>query len=296
MTGGPAPIVVGVDGSSSALDAVAWAAQESARHGVRLRLVHALFVPVRGYPELLVTEYEVRRAVEEQADAWLAAAEEAARTAAPTVDVEAVTPFGSVVPVLVGESRRARMIVLGSQGLGGFTGLLVGSTAVGLSAHGECPVVVVRGTPPEGGPVVVGVDGSPASEAAIEFAFDAASTRGASLTAVMTWTDFLVGSPYDEARQAIDWEEVEQAERRLLAQRMAGWQEKYPDVHVDRLVVRDRPVRALLRLARDARLLVVGSRGHGGFAGMLLGSTSQALVYHAPCPLAVVRPDPRRPG
>jgi nucleotide-binding universal stress UspA family protein len=290
MTGTPAPIVVGVDGSSSALEAVEWAARECARHRVPLRLVHALLVPVRGYPELLVTEYEVRRTVEGQAKTWLTAAEAAARAAEPGIDVRAVTVSGAVVPVLVEESRGARMIVLGSQGLGGFTGLLVGSTAVGLSAHGRCPVVVVRGAPADDAPVVVGVDGSPASEAAIEFAFAAASTRGVPLKAVMTWTDFLVDSPYDEARLAIDWQQVEEAEHRLLAERMAGWQEKYPDVHVDRVVLRDRPVRALLKLAEDAQLLVVGSRGHGGFTGMLLGSTSQALVYHAPCPLAVVRP------
>ncbi|HEX6345921.1 universal stress protein [Umezawaea sp.] len=290
MTTTPAPIVAGVDGSSSALDAVEWAARECARHRVPLRLVHALLIPVQGYPELLISAHEARQAMEGQAEAWLAEAEKAARAAAPTVDVEAVRLSGAVVPVLVEESREARMVVLGSQGLGGFTGLLVGSTAVGLSAHGLCPVVVVRGDPGPDAPVVVGVDGSPASEAAIGFAFEAASTRGAPLTAVMTWTDFLVDSPYNEARLAIDWERVEEAERRLLAQRMAGWQEKYPDVRVNRLVLRDRPVRALLKLAEDAQLLVVGSRGHGGFTGMLLGSTSQALVYHAPCPLAVVRP------
>jgi len=290
MSGTAAPIVVGVDGSSSALEAVAWAARECARHRVPLRLVHALLIPVRGYPELLVSEYDVRQAMESQAKTWLSAAEAAARDAEPGVEVEAVTVGGAAVPVLVEESGNARMIVLGSQGLGGFTGLLIGSTAVGLSSHGVCPVVVVRGTPAADAPVVVGVDGSPASEAAIEFAFAAASTRDVPLTAVMTWTDFLVDSPYNEARLAIDWEQVQEAERRLLAQRLAGWQEKYPDVHVDRVVVRDRPVRALLKLAEDAQLLVVGSRGHGGFTGMLLGSTSQALVYHAPCPLAVVRP------
>ncbi|MCS7484742.1 universal stress protein [Umezawaea endophytica] len=290
MTGTPAPVVVGVDGSSSALEAVAWAARECARHRIPLRLVHALLVPVRGYPELLITEYEVRQAMEDQAKTWLTAAEAVAREARPDVDVEAVTAIGAAVPVLIGESKGARMVVLGSQGLGGFTGLLIGSTAVGLSAHGHCPVVVVRGTPADDAPVVVGVDGSPASEAAIEFAFAAASTRGVPLTAVMTWTDFLVDSPYNEARLAIDWEKVDEAEQRLLAERMAGWQEKYPDVHVDRVVLRDRPVRALLKLAESAQLLVVGSRGHGGFTGMLLGSTSQALVYHAPCPLAVVRP------
>lgn len=291
MTAVAAPIVVGVDGSTSALDAVRWAAQECARHRVPLRLVHGYLLPTRGYPEIVMTGNEVRQAMENQARQWLDEAREAARAVAPDVAVDTELVLEGPVPLLIGQSREARLVVLGSQGLGGFTGLLVGSTAVALAAHGKCPVVVVRGTAAEGGPVVVGVDGSPASEAAIAFAFEAASTRGVPLTAVMTWTDFLVDSPYGEARLAIDWAQVEEAEFRLLAQRLAGWQEKFPDVHVDRLVLRDRPVRALLRLAAEAQLLVVGSRGHGGFTGMLLGSTSQALVYHSPCPIAVVRPN-----
>ncbi|WP_189226392.1 universal stress protein, partial [Saccharothrix coeruleofusca] len=132
------------------------------------------------------------------------------------------------------------------------------------------------------GAVVVGVDGSPVSEQAVAFAFEQASSRAAPLTALIAWTDLPTGG--------VDWARVEQERRRLLAERLAGWQEKYPDVRVTRVVVRDRPVRALLAAARGARLLVVGSRGAGGFQGMLLGSTSQALVSHAPCPLAVVRP------
>jgi nucleotide-binding universal stress UspA family protein len=151
-------------------------------------------------------------------------------------------------------------------------------------------VVVVRGTETAHGPVVVGVDGSPTSEAALAFAFDEASTRGAVLVAVMTSQDFTVDSAYNVSRMAADWAQVEEDERRLLAQRLAGWQEKHPDVDVHRVVLRDRPARALMRYAAQAQLLVVGSHGHGGFTGMLIGSTSQALVHHAPCPLAIVRP------
>jgi nucleotide-binding universal stress UspA family protein len=151
--------------------------------------------------------------------------------------------------------------------------------------------VVVRNRVAEEGPVVVGVDGSPASESAIGFAFEAASTRNAPLTAVLSWTDVLVESAFQATRFSMDWSEVEDEQQRLLAERMAGWQEKYPDVVVERVVVRDRPVRALVRAAQHARLLVVGSHGRGGFTGMLLGSTSQALVHHSPCPVAVVRSD-----
>jgi nucleotide-binding universal stress UspA family protein len=137
--------------------------------------------------------------------------------------------------------------------------------------------------------VVVGVDGSPVSEAAVAFAFEAASIRGASLTAVMSWQDFLLDRGYHDTKIATDWTQVEDDERRLLAQRLAGWQEKYPDVHVDRVVERDRAARVLMRLGERARLLVVGSHGRGGFTGMLLGSTARTLVHHAPCPPAVVR-------
>ncbi|MEJ2853697.1 MULTISPECIES: universal stress protein [unclassified Saccharothrix] len=282
------PVVVGVDGSASALSAVAWAAREARRHRVPVKLVHAYLVPTRGYPEIVLTGHEVRRALEEQGKRWLAEAEAAAR-AADDVEVEVALEHSGAAGAMVWESERARLVVLGSRGLGGFTGLVVGSVAVAVAAHGKCPVVVVRGEDHADGPVVVGVDGSPASEEAVDFAFEAASARGVPLKAVHAWTDFLVDGAYG-SRLAVDWAQVEAAEERVLAERLAGRSEKYPDVVVQRLVVRDRPVRALLAEAEGAGLLVVGSRGHGGFTGMLLGSTSQALVHHATCPLAVVRP------
>ncbi|NUT92886.1 MAG: universal stress protein [Saccharothrix sp.] len=283
-----APVVVGVDGSASALAAVAWAAREARRRRVPLKLVHAYLVPARGYPEIVLTGHEVRQALEDQGRRWLVEAEAAARAAAD-VEVEVALEHSGAAGAMVWESERARLVVLGSRGLGGFTGLVVGSVAVAVAAHGKCPVVVVRGGDHADGPVVVGVDGSPASEEAVDFAFEAASARGVPLKAVHAWTDFLVDGPYG-SRLTVDWAEVEAAEQRLLAERLAGRAEKYPDVVVQRLVVRDRPVRALLAEAEGAGLLVVGSRGHGGFTGMLLGSTSQALVHHATCPLAVVRP------
>jgi len=283
------PVVVGVDGSPSALDAVAWAADECARHHVPLRLVHTYFLPTTGYPNMIVNASEVLAAFDAQGRLWLAEAEAAARAVAPGIAVETALFSGTAIPLLIEESANARTIVVGSRGLGGFTGLLLGSTAVALTAHARCPVVVVRTRVAGAGPVVVGVDGSPASESAIGFAFEAASTRGAPLTAVLSWTDVLVESSFQAVRFSMDWSEVEDEQRRLLAERMAGWQEKYPDVVVERVVVRDRPVRALVRAAQHARLLVVGSHGRGGFTGMLLGSTGQALVHHAPCPVAVVR-------
>ena len=151
-------------------------------------------------------------------------------------------------------------------------------------------MVVVRGSvpaPPEG-PVVVGVDGSPTSEAAVGFAYEAAATRGVPLVAVHTWWDLMVDPTF---APLLDWDALEADEREVLAERLAGWGEKYPDVHVQRLVMHDRPARALLAQAAGAQLVVVGTRGRGGVAGLLLGSVSHALLHHAPCPVAVVRPD-----
>jgi nucleotide-binding universal stress UspA family protein len=139
--------------------------------------------------------------------------------------------------------------------------------------------------------VVVGVDGSPTSEPALAMAFEEAAMRGADLVAVHAWIEFTSDTAYATARQfLVNWDAVETRERETLAERLAGWQEKYPDVTVRRVVTGGQPTKRLLDQAVDAQLLVVGSRGRGGFAGMLLGSTSQALIHHAPCPLLVVRP------
>lgn len=284
-----APVVVGVDGSASALAAVGWAAAECARHHVPLRLVHGFMLPTSDYPEILIASAEVRHAIEQLAEGWLAEAAATARATTPDVEITTEILCCGAAALLIDESKKARLVVVGSRGLGNVTGLLVGSTAMALAAHAHSPLVVVRGTETPHGPVVVGVDGSPTSEAALAFAFDAASTRGVVLVAVMTSQDFTVDSAYNVSRIAINWAQVEEDERRLLAQRLAGWQEKYPDVDVHRIVLRDRPARALLRYGAEAQLLVVGSHGHGGFTGMLIGSTSQALAHHAPCPLAIVR-------
>ena len=139
--------------------------------------------------------------------------------------------------------------------------------------------------------MVVGVDGSPTSEPALAMAFEEAAIRGAELVAVHAWVEFASDTVYASARQFfVDWDAIENREREMLAERLAGWREKYPDVTVRRVVMGGRPARCLVEQAADAQLLVVGSRGHGGFAGMLLGSTSHALIHHAPCPLLVVRP------
>ncbi|MEV1117108.1 universal stress protein [Actinosynnema sp. NPDC049800] len=283
------PVVVGVDGSSAALTAVKWAADESVRRHVGLRLVHGYLPPIHGYPELVLAENEVRRVFQLRAEQCLEEAAAAARATVPDVHVEWEAVGAGPSEALIDQSRRASLLVVGSEGRGGVAGLLVGSVAVALVAHGRCPVVVVRHAEALNGPVVVGVDGSPVSERAIAFAFEEASLRAAPLTAVIACDDFVYDTPEGSLRLVSDWDAVQAEQRRALAERLAGWQEKHPDVTVEREVVRSRPTRALLDAGRGAQLLVVGSHGRGGFTGMLLGSTSQALIHHAPCPLAVVR-------
>jgi nucleotide-binding universal stress UspA family protein len=282
-------VVAGVDGSECGLKAVGWAAAEAARRQRPLRLVAAhtwVSGGIIGDPGVGADPETVLRQV---SLGHLAVAAAAAERVAPGLDVERVEATGLAVPVLQAESTTAELVVVGDRGLGGFTGLLLGSVAVELSAHASCPVVVVR--EPERGaagpaPVVVGVDGSPTSEAAVAFAFEEASLRQAPLVAVHVWRDVLVEPTL---APLVDWDALESDEREVLAERLAGWTGKYPDVHVSRRVVQDRPAAALVDESGHAQLVVVGSRGRGGFRGLLLGSVSQALLHHARCPVAVVR-------
>jgi nucleotide-binding universal stress UspA family protein len=286
------PIVVGIDGSDSARRAARWAAAEAARRHTGLTLVTAVgaaafssaggFVPPQGFFDEL----------ESQARALLAAAQAEVRETYPALEVQVRLCAGGAAAVLLDESKLAALVVLGSRDAEGGHLLMGGSVAVGLAAHGYCPTVVVRGVEvggalPTGGPVVVGVDGSPASELAVALAFEEASARGAELVAVHAWFEYGSGSI---AQYVADWSFVESHEREVLAERLAGWQEKYPDVTVRRVLSEDKAVRLLLSCAEGAQLLVVGNRGHGGFTGLLLGSTSRKLIHNAPCPLMVARP------
>jgi nucleotide-binding universal stress UspA family protein len=283
------PIVVGIDGSECALKAVRWAAAEAVRRNVPLRVVTAfawnqgqIFGGVglgAGYREIMLDE------ARKQLAAAVAVAEERAG-----VRAEPQLIVGFPIPVLREESRHAQMVVLGDRGHGGVSGLLVGSVALAMASRAACPVVLVRDddAPVDDNtrPVVVGVDGSPMSEAALAFAFEAASLRGVPLVAVHTWWDVLVDPA---VAVLLDWEAIENDQRQVLAERLAGWTEKYPDVQVERRVMRDRPAAALVEESKRAQLVVVGSRGRGAAAGLLLGSVSHALLHKAHSSVAVAR-------
>ncbi|MTD58805.1 universal stress protein [Amycolatopsis sp. RM579] len=284
-------IVVGVDGSEQALRAVRWAAVEAAQRNLRLHLISGVDPALVGYYGVgLPIPQEAFDQVERQAEQELTDAAAAAHEAASGVVVTTARSQASPVPMFLDLSKRARLIVLGASGRGGFEGMLTGSTAVSVVAHSECPVVVVRGDERRPGPVVVGVDGSPTSISALGVAFEEAAWRGVPLVAVHAWSDrdYATTIPVEYGLLQTEPSDAEQA--RVLSESLAGWQEKHPDVTVERVVVRDRPRRQLLDWSARAQLVVAGSRGRGGFRGLLLGSTSQALLHYAECPVLIVRP------
>jgi nucleotide-binding universal stress UspA family protein len=196
---------------------------------------------------------------------------------------------GAAAAVLLAETQTAAMVVLASRGLGGFSGMLVGSVAVQVSAHGQCPVVVVKGEWGRPGPVVVGVDGSPAGGRAVGFAFEFASFAGLPLTAVQAYRFPVTGEPGDMLPLVYDVDQLAEEEAAVLGEALAGWRERFPDVPVRSAVTRARPARALVDASEQAGIVVVGSRGRGGFTGLLLGSVSHAVLHHASCPVAIVR-------
>jgi nucleotide-binding universal stress UspA family protein len=293
-TQGSPPIVVGVDGSADGRAAVALAAREASRRHLPLRLVHGLVRPAPAiwfdYPAPLTDVEEPQR----QAEAMLAETAGEVRARYPGLEVSTAVGAGSAAGVLVEESQRASLVVVGTRGLGGFAGLLIGSVSTQVTAHAQSPVIVVRppGADPDadtGAPVVVGVDGSTESTSALEFAFDTASTRGVPLVVVFVWQALPDSNLGPINRWHYDRAEAESQARRMLAELLAGWQDKYPDVVVDRQAVYGfNPAETLIDASAEAALLVVGSRGRGGFAGLLLGSVSRALVHHSRCSVAVV--------
>jgi nucleotide-binding universal stress UspA family protein len=284
-------IVVGVDGSPSSHTAVAWAARDAALRGVELTLVYALpgaMSPV--WLDVALPE-EYWQDQDEQAQEVLDAARRVAVEAAaatteahPLRIVDKAVP-GHAVATLIEYSRHADLVVVGSRGLGKWGRRLLGSVSSSLAQHAHGPVAVIpEDERPPTAPVVVGVDGSRASELATEIAFDEASRRGVELVVVHTWTDLNFEFP------DVKWDDLSTEAERALAEQLAGWGERYPDVAVRRVVMPDKPARQLLAQAETAQLVVVGSRGRGGFTGMLLGSVSSAVVHSSVAPVIVARP------
>ncbi len=282
-------IVVGVDGSDASLEAVVWGAREAALRNAVLSRVTT--VPGRGFAGIPVgmpaaffeqEEADGRRRLDEavkyaQNTTW-----------APEMDTHLCT--GPPASELVERSTSAIMVVVGAGRHNALERALLGSVSAAVVTHAHCPVVVVRDLPylpvlDITGPVVVGVDGSEHSQRAVAVAFEEASLRGVDLLAVHVWSDIEIPIPFHRLESG----DTGVQERVVLAESLAGYAEQYPDVYVRSVVAMDRPTRRLREYANGAQLLVVGSRGRGGFTGMLLGSTSRALLHSVSCPMMVAR-------
>ncbi|OBJ14329.1 universal stress protein UspA [Mycobacterium colombiense] len=283
-------IVVAVDGSPASTVAAGWAAREAAMRHIPLTVVHAVSTPAATfppvpYPESLVTSLE---------DEGKKAIMHATKVAEDAMPADRAVPIGRKlvysppVPTLLKMSDSAEMIVMGSAGRGLLARGLLGSVSSAVVRHANCPVAVVRDEElpdPRNAPVLLGTDGSPASELATEIAFDEASRRGVDLVALHAWSDAAVVEVFE-----IDWPAVEGEAERSLAESLAGWQERYPDVTVHRLIAQDRAARHLIDKSETAQLVVVGSHGRGSLSRMLLGSVSNAVLHSVRVPIIVARP------
>ncbi|MBF6463750.1 universal stress protein [Nocardia beijingensis] len=283
-------IVVGIDGSPTAVGAARWAGAIANRQHAPLTLLGV--VPALDYPLTSSALAEVNLLPELRAAAKQKVREafEAVHAEQPDLEIRRVVEDGSPARELIRHSANARMVVVAAKSQDRLSTLLLGSTALTVANKATCPVTVWRGRldrpEPDERPVLVGVDGSPGGSAAVGEAFELASTLGVEVTALHAWNDpdLLQWTPVPDA-----WDTLAQQEEELLSERMAGWSEKYPDVTVTKVVVKATPAQALLEHGEQAQLVVTGSRGHNRLTGLLTGSTSQSLLHHASSPLVICR-------
>jgi nucleotide-binding universal stress UspA family protein len=285
-THGREPIVVGVDPDPSKRLALAWAADEADRRGLPVRLVHAQGVATGGYRsgEVLPSWEEWNRTLHEAGAEVLKEAVAFVESRRPAVEVSTVLAEGEPAWVLREEAQNASLAVVGSWHLSTRREMFTSaSVALPLSAHAPCPVVVVsepEHITQEPAYFVVGVDGSPQAAAVVDVAFEEAALRGAVLRALYVWHPPLLG--------VLDEDAAVRECRRVLSETVAGRIVRYPGVEMHHEVVRGHPVRVLTEASEHALGLVVGTRGHGGFTGMLLGSVSQGVLHQAHCPVITV--------
>lgn len=281
-------IVVGIDGSPGARTALHWAADEAARTG--LPLVLLAVVPPTMYsvvPELGITPpvapevppAYVADTLTEVAERW------------PTVDLTTETVVDGASQALVRASEDAALVVVGAHGRSALGRLLLGSVSQHVAAHAHCPAVVVRGTAREGAPVAVGVDGSPASAAALELALTEAERRGVGLVAFHAWDDvtavvYPTGYGVWTVPSGVD-EQLAGEARDLVDRVLAEPVSRHPEVPVTVHVERGHPTTAVIEESRHAQLLVLGVRGHGALHRLTFGSVSAAAIRHAECPVMV---------
>ena len=287
-------VVVGVDGSPGSKVAVQWAARDAELRNVPLTLVHVVPATAGTWLESSLVPAWMRGQRErgrQLVDEALKIATESCQRGSAKIDCQ--MPSAMTVPALVDLSKDADLVVVGCLGTGTLRGRHMGSVSSGLVHHAHCPVAVIHdgvqlNADVARAPVLVGIDGSRESELATAIAFDEASRRKVGLTALHAWSDVSV---FDAivSLPGPGWPALRAVQDETLAERLAGWGERYPDVPVSRLIARDEPASGIVHASKSAQLVVVGGHGRGGFAGMLLGSVSAAVVLLARVPVIVAR-------
>ncbi|MEU8120388.1 universal stress protein [Spirillospora sp. NPDC049024] len=272
----PTRIIVGIDGSAHAWQALDWASDYAVRHRMPLELVHASRALV---DDGTIPPDALRRLAAERED-LLGEARQYTLKVHPDLDIETRLVRTDPGTALVEGSEDAALVAVGSRGLGGFEGLLFGSVGLYTAAHARSPVLVVpRAAPyPADAPalVVVGIEGRPGERAVLAWAFEEASSRGAGILALHA-----VGAEFGSPRRRV-LEDLE------LSEALAGLREHHPDVRVEQLVSDRTPPQALVEASRSAALVVVGAVRRTGLVGMALGRVNHAVLHHAQCPVAVV--------
>lgn len=273
------PIIVGVDGSRAALAAVLWAADDAARRGCDLRIVHVVAPPVYGGQPY---ERSLDDAVRQQGERLLAEAAALAAESHANVQVRTELLYGNPTDILRAQAVEAAAVVVGNRGLDGFAGLLLGSVGLGLAGHVVGPVVVVRGAPTiVQGEIVAGLNPEDAVHPALDYAFEEAQARDAELWVVHAW---------DMPSTGAGPEIITQTQQARVRGVLTPWTKRYPGVMVTVSVFHRNPIAALCEASARADLVVVGSRGRGVIRSAVLGSVSHGVLHYASCPVAVVRP------
>ncbi|MCX6421821.1 MAG: universal stress protein [Actinobacteria bacterium] len=290
--GNTGAVMVGYDGSTMSQTAAHWAAREAVARGLPLVLAHAFTPPIGGFSDGYISSVgaDVVATMQDSADASLLEMVAALTAVHPQLDVQHKVLVASPSAALIEASSDATLLVVGSRGLGGFRGLILGSVGVQVATHSQCPTVVLRGEPsPSADCVVVGIDNSPLSAPALEFAFDFASRHGLRLLAVHAWdisTHDVLGTT--ATMPVPNLQELGADEERMASEALAGFRGSYPDVDVEEHLIKGNTAKAIVEAGKNAALIVVGSRGRGELAGAVLGSVSQSVLHKAKIPVAVV--------
>lgn len=282
------PVVVGYSGSDSSMPAVRWAAAEARAAGRPLRLVMAWGMPTFGISAVS----EAADLDRSHAELLLNAAVYTLKAELPGLEVQGKLVRGKPAQGLFDWSEDAALVVVGNRSRSGLSRLVLGSVSTAVVTHAEEPVVLVREHSESGanvwreGPILVAVDGSPGSEAAVAFAMESALRRGLRVTALHIVDDTVLAMTTSSGGAAT----AQQEQLRQLSPALQLARAQYPAVTVTEVIEAGIASEVIVAQGADAALTVVGSRGHGGFKGMLLGSVSRAVIEHVESPVAVVRP------